>query len=95
MSMGKNLKKLVLDVGRKKRMVRPGFEPGTFCVLDRCDNQLRHRTASRIFRELNNTHSHDQVHTCPHTPFKLNSQRDRCSTKLHVQDPTEIATFGS
>jgi hypothetical protein len=28
------------------KMVRPGFEPGTFCVLDRCDNQLRHRTAS-------------------------------------------------
>ncbi len=27
------------------KMVRPGFEPGTFCVLDRCDNQLRHRTA--------------------------------------------------
>ncbi len=27
-----------------KMMVRPGFEPGTFCVLDRCDNQLRHRT---------------------------------------------------
>ena len=27
-------------------MVRPGFEPGTFCVLDRCDNQLRHRTVS-------------------------------------------------
>ena len=27
-------------------MVRPGFEPGAFCVLDRCDNQLRHRTAS-------------------------------------------------
>ena len=29
-------------------MVRPGFEPGTFCVLDRCDNQLRHRTAQRV-----------------------------------------------
>ena len=25
-------------------MIRPGLEPGTFCVLDRCDNQLRHRT---------------------------------------------------
>ena len=33
-------------------MVRPGFEPGTFCVLDRCDNQLRHRTAS-ILRGVN------------------------------------------
>ena len=30
----------------KEKMVRPGFEPGTFCVLDRCDNQLRHRTDS-------------------------------------------------
>jgi hypothetical protein len=28
-------------------MVRPGLEPGAFCVLDRCDNQLRHRTLSR------------------------------------------------
>ena len=27
------------------KMVRPGFEPGAFCVLDRCDNQLRHRTS--------------------------------------------------
>ena len=27
------------------KMIRPGLEPGTFCVLDRCDNQLRHRTA--------------------------------------------------
>ena len=25
-------------------MIRPGFEPGTTCVLDRCDNQLRHPT---------------------------------------------------
>ena len=29
-------------------MIRPGLEPGTFCVLDRCDNQLRHRTASQV-----------------------------------------------
>jgi hypothetical protein len=29
----------------EKRMVRPGLEPGAFCVLDRCDNQLRHRTS--------------------------------------------------
>ena len=27
-----------------EKMIRPGLEPGTFCVLDRCDNQLRHRT---------------------------------------------------
>ena len=25
-------------------MIRPRLELGTFCVLDRCDNQLRHRT---------------------------------------------------
>lgn len=25
-------------------MIGPGLEPGTFCVLDRCDNQLRHPT---------------------------------------------------
>jgi hypothetical protein len=31
------------------KMVRPGFEPGTFCVLDRCDNQLRHRTLSKRY----------------------------------------------
>jgi hypothetical protein len=24
-------------------MFRPGFEPGTVCVLDRRDNQLHHR----------------------------------------------------
>jgi hypothetical protein len=30
-------------------MVRPGFEPGAFCVLDRCDNQLRHRTSFLVF----------------------------------------------
>ena len=29
----------------KKRLAQPGFEPETFCVLDRCDNQLHHRTA--------------------------------------------------
>ena len=23
---------------KKKVQVLPGFEPGTFCVLDRCDN---------------------------------------------------------
>ena len=27
----------------KKRMTQPRLELGTFCVLDRCDNQLRHR----------------------------------------------------
>jgi hypothetical protein len=32
----------------KRKMIRPGLEPGTFCVLDRCDNQLRHRTARLI-----------------------------------------------
>ena len=26
-------------------VIRPRLELGTFCVLDRCDNQLRHRTA--------------------------------------------------
>ena len=35
-----------------KRMVRPGLEPGAFCVLDRCDNQLRHRTAPMGKAEL-------------------------------------------
>lgn len=29
---------------KKKKLVSPGFEPGTFCVLDRCDNQLHHET---------------------------------------------------
>ena len=29
---------------RKAKMIRPRLELGTFCVLDRCDNQLRHRT---------------------------------------------------
>ena len=29
-------------------MIRPGLEPGAFCVLDRCDNQLRHRTLDAI-----------------------------------------------
>ena len=28
-------------------MIRPGLEPGAFCVLDRCDNQLRHRTVDK------------------------------------------------
>ena len=30
--------------GEEEKMIRPGLEPGAFCVLDRCDNQLRHRT---------------------------------------------------
>ena len=37
-------------MGGKIKMIRPGLEPGTFCVLDRCDNQLRHRTASHCSR---------------------------------------------
>ena len=36
----------------EKRMVRPGLEPGAFCVLDRCDNQLRHRTSLRHLPRL-------------------------------------------
>ena len=31
----------------REKMIRPGLEPGTFCVLDRCDNQLRHRTVEK------------------------------------------------
>jgi hypothetical protein len=34
-------------------MVRPGLEPGTFCVLDRCDNQLRHRTFNHAVNQAN------------------------------------------
>ena len=41
-------------VVERKKMVRPGFEPGTFCVLDRCDNQLRHRTDSNCVRYHHN-----------------------------------------
>ena len=37
--------KRLFRLWKRNKMVRPGFEPGTFCVLDRCDNQLRHRTA--------------------------------------------------
>ena len=39
-------------------MIRPGLEPGTFCVLDRCDNQLRHRTSAWLaaFRRESGTH---------------------------------------
>ena len=38
---------------REEKMVRPGLEPGTFCVLDRCDNQLRHRTSQLTLRNIN------------------------------------------
>ena len=38
--------------GEEEKMIRPGLEPGAFCVLDRCDNQLRHRTASMDEDEL-------------------------------------------
>ena len=40
--------KTVALLSREDKMIRPGLEPGTFCVLDRCDNQLRHRTAFRL-----------------------------------------------
>ena len=30
-----------------KEMTRPWLEQETFCVLDRCDNQLRHRALNR------------------------------------------------
>jgi hypothetical protein len=28
----------------RQKVIRPRLELRTFCVLDRCDNQLRHRT---------------------------------------------------
>ena len=31
-----------------RAMIRPRLELGTFCVLDRCDNQLRHRTLTTL-----------------------------------------------
>ena len=36
-------------MGQKKPMSRPRFELRTFCVLDRCDNQLRHRPIPYIY----------------------------------------------
>jgi hypothetical protein len=33
---------------RKQKVSRPRFELRTFCVLDRCDNQLRHRPIKTI-----------------------------------------------
>ena len=30
------------------KVIRPGFEPRTACVLDRSDNQLHHRTDSNV-----------------------------------------------
>jgi hypothetical protein len=32
-----------------QKMIRPRLELRTFCVLDRCDNQLRHRTDESKF----------------------------------------------
>ena len=32
------------DVIGIQKVIRPRLELRTFCVLDRCDNQLRHRT---------------------------------------------------
>ncbi len=32
-------------------MSRPRFELRTFCVLDRCDNQLRHRPGEKATSE--------------------------------------------
>jgi hypothetical protein len=32
----------------EKGVSRPRFELRTFCVLDRCDNQLRHRPALKV-----------------------------------------------
>ena len=31
------------------KMSRPRFELRTFCVLDRCDNQLRHRPIAGLY----------------------------------------------
>ena len=42
----------VIDTSYGIKMVRPGLEPGTFCVLDRCDNQLRHRTLFEVIQLL-------------------------------------------
>ena len=36
------------QLSRRDKMIRPGLEPGPFCVLDRCDNQLRHRTVCLV-----------------------------------------------
>ena len=41
-----------IDVGvqtGQRKMRRPRFELGTFCVLDRCDNRLRHRPLRKLF----------------------------------------------
>ena len=32
-------------IGKKVAMFSPGIEPGTFCVLDRCDNRYTTKTA--------------------------------------------------
>ena len=30
---------------KKKKVFSPGIEPGTFCVLDRCDNHYTTKTS--------------------------------------------------
>ena len=32
-------------LNNKKYLFSPGFEPGTFCVLDRCDNHYTTKTS--------------------------------------------------
>ena len=38
--------------GKTQKMIRARFELATFCVLDRCDNQLRHRTDTCSSKEV-------------------------------------------
>lgn len=60
-------------------LIRPRLELGTFCVLDRCDNQLRHRTTGHH-------QSLDTIVTDTHTLSHPNFLRPELTFRHHSDD---------
>lgn len=63
---------------QKATMFPPGFEPGTFCVLDRCDNHYTMETRFCLFQSSQYSFSdHTSVHGWLLSPtFSCDAQTD-------------------
>ena len=52
----------------KGKLFSPGIEPGTFCVLDRCDNRYTTKTGCAMHARIPNPVYPRQPMLCPRPP---------------------------
>ena len=64
------------EIGKRKKLFSPGIEPGTFCVLDRCDNRYTTKTGWPVLVRISTPPIH-RPHVAP-LPAQSDNVESKC-----------------